>query len=225
MRERGRAFTLIELLVVIAIIAVLAAILFPVFASAKLAAQATSCASNIRQMGVSFTLYTGDTDGVYPLAAYPTGGQGFALWHDLVDPFVKNKDVWLCPCSRVKPRDESGAPTSHFGYNVRGLTDIRLDFANAVGHRAVSESQIEQPSETVLLVTAKASRLSSFCGDDGKLLLFPSDPDDDCWGRPDPNAQGKAIVQWADLHTSRRAAGGFSVGANPADRFFDTLGD
>ena len=73
--NRQSAFTLIELLVVIAIIAILAAILFPVFARAKEAAKQTTCLSNLKQLGMAFTLYQGDNDD-----AYPSGGDSFALW-------------------------------------------------------------------------------------------------------------------------------------------------
>ncbi len=70
-----KAFTLIELLVVIAIIAVLAAILFPVFAQAKAAAQKTTCLSNLKNIGLAFTMYGSDNDD-----NYPSGGDTFALW-------------------------------------------------------------------------------------------------------------------------------------------------
>ena len=83
-----RGFTLIELLVVIAIIAILAAILFPVFAQAREAARKTSCTSNMKQIGVAFSLYTQDYDETFPWAASnlqtPT-----ITWYDLVEPYVK----------------------------------------------------------------------------------------------------------------------------------------
>ncbi len=70
-----RAFTLIELLVVIAIVAILAALLFPVFAQAKEASKKTVCLSNLKNVGLAFTMYQSDADD-----AYPSGGDSFALW-------------------------------------------------------------------------------------------------------------------------------------------------
>ena len=72
MHPSRRAFTLIELLVVIAIIAILAAILFPVFAQAKNAAKKTADLSNIKQIGLGTVMYAGDADDVMPLGAYWT---------------------------------------------------------------------------------------------------------------------------------------------------------
>src|SRR5476649_474470 len=64
--SHSKAFTLIELLVVIAIIAILAAILFPVFAQAKAAAKSVACLSNTKQIGLATQIYIGDSDSVYP---------------------------------------------------------------------------------------------------------------------------------------------------------------
>jgi prepilin-type N-terminal cleavage/methylation domain-containing protein len=217
-----RGFTLIELLVVIAIIAILAAILFPVFASAKAAAKGAAAISNIKQMGTAFHLYLGDSDDVFPLAAYGTE-TGFVLWHDILDPYVKNKDVWHCPNSTVSKTDAGGAITSHWGYNVRYLTDFAMDFSNANSHHAASASSVEAPSETLLLTSAKSSVKDSWCGDDGKLLLPPSGVDADCWGRSDAPVLQSAVLDWVDSHAGRKKLSGFYTGQMPVDRYFDLL--
>lgn len=96
LKSRRAGFTLIELLVVIAIIAILAAILFPVFAQAREKARQTTCLSNLRQMGLGFRMYTQDYDETFPLV-------NFSYWaiqpnmFKAVDPYVKNKRIWYCP--------------------------------------------------------------------------------------------------------------------------------
>jgi len=121
--QRKSGFTLIELLVVIAIIAILAAILFPVFARARAKAQQTVCLSNVKQLGLALIMYVGDWDNRMPPmsvgydvpAAYvaPVGtgrkelprflgvgwvaGSGANTWQDLTYPFVKNQQIFFCP--------------------------------------------------------------------------------------------------------------------------------
>ncbi len=100
-----RAFTLIELLVVIAIIAILAAILFPVFAQAKVAAKKVVCLSNLKQIGIGQMMYVTDYDGRYPAWAANVppinGGNTIFMPPDLqLMPYVKNEDIWQCPMDR-----------------------------------------------------------------------------------------------------------------------------
>ena len=108
-----RAFTLIELLVVIAIIAILAGILFPVFAQAKRAAKKTVCLSNLKQIGSSIVLYMGDYDDVFPAALDASDKYSSSIWdshpdwkariqtmpmlHEALQPYVQSKDVFHCP--------------------------------------------------------------------------------------------------------------------------------
>ncbi len=108
---KHRAFTLIELLVVIAIIAILAAILFPVFAQAREKARAASCVSNMKQIGLAALMYAQDYDEVFVGSyTYPnTWGQCPMLrWNDLIYPYMKNIQIFACPSTRRPLVDDNG---------------------------------------------------------------------------------------------------------------------
>src|ERR1700738_1075050 len=95
LRRSSHGFTLIELLVVIAIIAILAAILFPVFAQAREKARSISCLSNMKQLGTAVTMYTQDYDETYPIGCPNTWW--FDLWGNTMQPYVKNVQIFRCP--------------------------------------------------------------------------------------------------------------------------------
>ncbi len=98
MRRTG--FTLIELLVVIAIIAILAAILFPVFAKAREKARQASCVSNLKQFGTALMMYAQDYDEKFTRAYFyhpPGGPDGLTFWPINIQPYVKNQQLQICP--------------------------------------------------------------------------------------------------------------------------------
>lgn len=118
-----KAFTLIELLVVIAIIAILAAILFPVFAAAKESAKKSNCLSNSKQMGLALMQYLADTDDMYPMAYYyknntatTNGGSagGYVTWTVLLQPYIKNEQMFVCPSDRNQGLPPDNPPCNPF---------------------------------------------------------------------------------------------------------------
>jgi prepilin-type N-terminal cleavage/methylation domain-containing protein/prepilin-type processing-associated H-X9-DG protein len=92
-----RGFTLIELLVVIAIIAILAAILFPVFARAREKARQTSCSSNMKQIGVAIIMYASDFDGAFPSNWTGNCASPGWDWMETTQPYINNWQVYVCP--------------------------------------------------------------------------------------------------------------------------------
>jgi len=105
--RRQHGFTLIELLVVIAIIAILAAILFPVFARARENARKSTCQSNLKQMGLGFSMYAQDYDERLLGARMHPGG-----WVGAIQPYVKNDKIFECPsCGTRRYYGRAAAPT------------------------------------------------------------------------------------------------------------------
>jgi prepilin-type N-terminal cleavage/methylation domain-containing protein len=103
MRRRKDGFTLIELLVVIAIIAILAAILFPVFAQAREKARTTTCISNLKQISLANGMYLQDWDEHFPFAGREWPAAGFIdVWNGL-GPYIKNTEMFICKSDPTPP--------------------------------------------------------------------------------------------------------------------------
>jgi prepilin-type N-terminal cleavage/methylation domain-containing protein len=167
-----RAFTLIELLVVIAIIAILAAILFPVFAQAKEAAKKTTCLSNKKQIATSALLYAGDYDDFFPMSAYFMPPQApdprpriFAIY-DAVQPYMKNVGIFVCPTNapgldwlaRLNLLSLTSAGTFRYTSYIPNLGVFGENFCTTMPLPIVKKftpvttsSSMESPADTIML--------------------------------------------------------------------------
>ncbi len=150
-RHRRPGFTLIELLVVIAIIAILAAILFPVFAQAREQARAAGCASNMRQLAMGVQMYVQDADETLPMVtnyAAPLNAPD-RVWMGSVAPYVKNTGILICP-SAVNARpalDWNGRSWLPIGYNsTTGYDPTGVEGPT----RVLSIAGMDEPARTVL---------------------------------------------------------------------------
>jgi prepilin-type N-terminal cleavage/methylation domain-containing protein/prepilin-type processing-associated H-X9-DG protein len=132
-----RGFTLIELLVVIAIIAILAAILFPVFAQARESARQTSCTSNVKQLTLGWSMYAQDYDEMVVPYSTNGGSTGAAFrWNWLIQPYAKNIQILRCPSLSAR---EGYAYNFILGGNGRALASFPIPaqspvFADANGN-------------------------------------------------------------------------------------------
>ena len=125
-RNSQSGFTLIELLVVIAIIAILAAILFPVFAQAREKARQTSCASNLKQVALAMIQYKQDNDEGAPQGSVNDGwfmsDANNYKWMDAIYPYVKSEAVFNCPDDSVDPKYQYET-TDHYGSYSMNMTN------------------------------------------------------------------------------------------------------
>jgi prepilin-type N-terminal cleavage/methylation domain-containing protein/prepilin-type processing-associated H-X9-DG protein len=148
-------FTLIELLVVIAIIAILAAILFPVFTQAREKARQSMCASNLRQQGIAEMMYLQDFDTRFS----PSWGDGVVQgygYNQVLMPYVKNERVFACPSDYIK-HDNPKIPIrsytmngDHVSPDNRGLSRAFTDKGKGPPLGGFLESEVEQPSATIM---------------------------------------------------------------------------
>ncbi len=145
MRRRG--FTLIELLVVIAIIAILAAILFPVFAKAREKARQTSCLSNAKQLILGVMMYVQDYDDYFPGYYNPNVPGDVNQWFEMIEPYIKNDQIFVCPSAQTV------TPTG-YGFNYRFISYGMRDPTNYVGHSITNVSTFVYPAETIILADA-----------------------------------------------------------------------
>lgn len=156
-----KGFTLIELLVVIAIIAILAAILFPVFAQAREAARKTNCVSNMRQLGTGIMMYAQDYDELIvpnhaPYQMVQCSTNRWMEWWYLIQPYVKNNGIFACPSSRTGPsgigvQDPQCGANWRITYAKRGCGDNVLPGEGSSILWNGSLAEIEEPADTIAI--------------------------------------------------------------------------
>jgi len=152
-RLEAPGFTLIELLVVIAIIAILASLLFPVFAQARGKARQIACVSNMRQAGLAFAMYATDYDGLYPVAVDPADRYTPQIWdafpdfqaqiptmpwlHEVLQPYVKSRELFHCPGDTGMMIEDftgqllNGTPTMYGKFGTSYLYRTEIAFRHA----------------------------------------------------------------------------------------------
>jgi len=161
-----KGFTLIELLVVIAIIAILAAILFPVFAQAREKARQSSCLSNTKQIGTALQLYIDDYDETYPCTS-----KYARVWKDgraesngsvaqALSPYIKNWGIWKCPSSKRENNTDYNPVSYTFNGNIIGIApngwDNGFETWGALQAPPRTSAQINNTSELIFIMELDA---------------------------------------------------------------------
>lgn len=175
---KSSAFTLIELLVVIAIIAILAAILFPVFAQAREKARQAACLSNTKQIGLGLMMYVQDWDSTYPLPIFDNAGSSGRIYRlrryaiEQIATYIKNDALLMCPSTDLSDAfvtagnqvtTPPGLLYTTYGMNVErnDATDVNETAFTYLGIFGRPESDLTEPAATIAIGDAMNFGISS----------------------------------------------------------------
>jgi len=239
--SRRYGFTLIELLVVIAIIAILAAILFPVFAKAREKARQSSCLSNSKQIGHAVNMYVMDYEA-YPMMSSPSSMSPRTRWVDTIYPYVRNTQIFVCNSADQGILGKTFAHDASqryggYGYNYQYLGNSRFPWAAA-------DALIQAPAQTIAL----ADTAGVNGGVAGQYTLDPPRTSargsgnaggyygaggecggpDGCRSVPAPRHNGQVNVTFADGHAkalTRWAMDDFDGNGTPDNGLWNGLAD
>ena len=227
MQRRG--FTLIELLVVIAIIAILAAILFPVFARAREKARQTSCLSNMKQLGLGLSMYAQDFDEKLCIhcPGWPEydGTNHHPCWAGQIFPYVKNTQIYACPSEGGTHSMGGQAGPGGVVYQV-----IPRDYGYNFALDAVSLAKIQYPAECIAISDSNnrddIDQTQDCCG---VGYLAPAPRSGCCatnakWGRVMPRHNGGANHAFADGHAKWEKLSGNMHGNTAPARYWQPAG-
>lgn len=179
--RKHRGFTLIELLVVIAIIAILAAILFPVFAKAREKARQTSCLSNVRQLMTAFLSYNQDYDETWVqtgwqfAVATPDYTQT-SLWPNALHPYIKNLQIFECPsqpssCMFPAVTQDPASPWLNGGGLTYGINELALGRHPVWGDKALKDAELAYPAEILLLSDCRCQYIGGYWSSPDRSIL------------------------------------------------------
>jgi prepilin-type N-terminal cleavage/methylation domain-containing protein/prepilin-type processing-associated H-X9-DG protein len=195
-------FTPLELLVVIAIIAILAAILFPVFARARENARRASCSSNLKQIGLGLMQYTQDYDEALPMVWWKEGETKYE-WMDAVQPYIKSYQLFRCPSDSGNTNPQLNNEQSSYGANMGGWNE---------GSGSPKGPSISQPNSTTRLPAIASASTTVFALDASKYEHSTT------WNDTRPANNGDANFLSINTNVSPRTTTGGDV-----ERHLETL--
>ncbi|MCX6380200.1 MAG: prepilin-type N-terminal cleavage/methylation domain-containing protein [Armatimonadetes bacterium] len=213
---KRNAFTLIELLVVIAIIAILAAILFPIFSQARAKARQAVCLSNEKQLAMGVLMYTQDYDETLtPVAIRPPNGDTSNtqyLWSTLIEPYTKSKEIRRCP-------QDSRSLANSYGLNELIFPDLSDPEELETGITKLAD--ITHTADTLMLGDIGLADDLLTDRPDSYKMVSPSFPlNDPVDGRPNPRHQDFVDLGFMDGHTKAMKLEQFYKNQTPPDKWF-----